>query len=275
MNNSPIGIFDSGLGGFTCMFPLMRELPNESFIYFGDTARTPYGDKDNSTIFHFSTQIADFLVEKHVKMLLIACNTISALCAKFLADKYPDVQVVDIISPTVDYLIENEARFQRVGLIATRATVRNKAYSEALSSGGFNKLEVSIPCPLFVPLVEEGIIRGQLVEDVVKHYLDEPVKQYDLDALVLGCTHYPFIEDVISELYPQLTIINPSALVVQKAIDRLGKNGLKADTPNEGTREFWASDLSETYCSMIDRITGYHANQSFVFKEKKWRVEGN
>lgn len=256
------------------MFPLMQELPNESFIYFGDTARTPYGDKDNSTIFHFSTQIADFLVEKHVKMLLIACNTISALCTEALKDKYPDIQVVDIISPTVNYLVENAARFQRVGLIATRATVRNKAYSEALLDRGFKKLDISIPCPLFVPLVEEGIIRGRLVEDVVRHYLDGAVETHGLDALVLGCTHYPFIADVISELYPQLTIINPSALVVQEAIDKLEKNGLKADSSCEGTREFWASDLSEMYRSMIDRITGYHANQSFVFKEKKWREEG-
>lgn len=270
MNNKAIGIFDSGLGGLTCVSALAGGLPEENLIYFGDTARTPYGDKSDETISRFASQVADFLVAQDVKLLLIACNTISALCGASLRERYPGVRVVDIISPTASYLVENASNIDNVGLIATRATVRSGLYERALKDRGFNKLRVSIPCPLFVPLVEEGIVEGPIVEEAIKYYLDGPIAVHDLDTLILGCTHYPFIEETIHKLYPGLSVVNPSQIILTEVSRILDRDDLRADSKQAGARVFWASDLSETYRNMIDRITVSSEGHSRVFKEKRW-----
>ena len=254
MDNRPIGVFDSGLGGLSCVAVLTRELPGESILYFGDTARTPYGDKAPDTIRYFTFQVADFLVSKGVKMLVIACNTISALCGDALRERYPDVPVVDIIRPTAHYVNQTTSPDKTVGIIATKATVKSGVYEQRLWQEGFQGTLCSMACPLFVPLIENGFHDGVVVEAVTKYYLDEFIHRNGVDTLILGCTHYPFIIDTIRALYGNLEIVNPSQIVAHRVAQLLQERDMAAGTEREGERTFYASDLSETFLDMIAKI---------------------
>lgn len=251
MNNRPIGVFDSGLGGMSCLLPLQKALPNESIIYFGDTARTPYGDKEPETIRYFTCQVADFLVSQGVKILVIACNTISALCTETLRQRYPHIPVVDIITPTVSHVLQNQENTNNIGVIATKATIKSGMYHKLLRGGGFQGEIHSTACPLFVPLIESGFRDGVVVESVVAHYLDRFVAERNLDSLILGCTHYPFIESSIRKLYPELQIINPSQIITEQVCKILREQDLAAAPDHRVSHTFYASDLSETFLDMI------------------------
>lgn len=255
MNNKPIGVFDSGLGGLSCMSTLERVLPQESTVYFGDTARTPYGDKEPETIRYFTTQVADFLVSRGVKMLVIACNTISALCTDMLRERYPEIPVVDIITPTVEHILKNQTADKNIVVIATKATIKSGLYEKLLRDGGMEGDIHSIACPLFVPLIENGFRDGVVVETVVAHYLDPLIHEKKVDALILGCTHYPFIESSIRKLYPELEIINPSKIITQRVNEILQEQQMAADPGNGVTHVFYASDLSDTFLEMIRHIS--------------------
>lgn len=251
MNNKPIGVFDSGLGGMSCLLPLQQALPNESILYFGDTARTPYGDKEPETIRYFTCQVADFLVSQGVKVLVIACNTISALCTEMLRQRYPHIPVVDIITPTVSQVLRDQDNIQNIGVIATKATIKSGMYDKLLRSGGLQGEIHSTACPLFVPLIESGFRDGVVVESVVAHYLDRFVEEKKLDSLILGCTHYPFIEPSIRKLYPELRIINPSQIITDRVRQILWERDLMAAPEHKPSHTFYASDLSETFMEMI------------------------
>ncbi|MEG1930907.1 MAG: glutamate racemase [Anaerovorax sp.] len=253
MDNRPIGFFDSGLGGLTCIPHLMKALPNERIIYFGDTARTPYGSKDPATITHFSLEIADFLVKNQVKMIVIACNTVSSTCLYTLREKYPDLPVLGIISPAARTIARICDPSNIIGIIGTKVTIKSHAYEKKVHSLN-DQLEIhAIPCPTFVPLIEEGIIQNQIMDLSIKYYLDGFISYNKIDTLVLGCTHYPLIRDNISKLYPHLQIIDPSKEILQSITDSLGENHLLSDAPTfENT--FYASDLSENFVNMINKI---------------------
>lgn len=186
----PIGIFDSGLGGLTVLKELRRQLPNEKFIYLGDTARTPYGTKSKDTIQRYSLECARFLRSHEIKLLVVACNTASSLALDVLAADCP-CPVIGTIEPAIDQaLAVPECR--RIGVIGTKGTIRSGAYQQRLAER-FPKGEIfSLACPLFVPLVEEGIYGGEIVEQVTELYLME-LRSKELDALILGCTHYPLL----------------------------------------------------------------------------------
>lgn len=223
VDNRPIGIFDSGLGGLTAVKSLSESLPNERFVYFGDTARTPYGSKSVGTIRNFSLQITDFLVENDVKMVLIACNTVSATCLKFLQNKYKEIPVLGIITPTVEFVAENMNEESKIGVIGTNVTIKSKQYERQLKSR-VNELQVdSKACPLFVPLIEEGIHEKSIVDNVVKYYLDDFLLKNKISDLILGCTHYPILKGTIEELYPYLNIVNPSEVIAFKVKELLEK----------------------------------------------------
>ena len=254
MDNRPIGVFDSGLGGLSCVAVLNRELPSESILYFGDTARTPYGDKSPDTIRYFTFQMADFLVSSGVKMLLIACNTISALCGDALRKHYPNIPVVDIIRPTACHVSQTTSPKKTVGIIATKATIKSGVYEHLLREEGFRGNLCSLACPLFVPLIENGFQDGVVVETVARHYMDDFIVHNCVDTLVLGCTHYPFIINTLCKLYGDLEIINPSQIVVRSVAALLQERGMAAGTEREGKRVYYASDLSDTFIDMIARI---------------------
>ncbi|MCR5135464.1 MAG: glutamate racemase [Clostridiales bacterium] len=266
MDNRPIGFFDSGLGGLTSIPYLRKHLPNEKVIYFGDTARTPYGSKSPKTITNFACQIADFLVESDVKMIVIACNTISATCLDVLRERYPHIPIVGIIEPAATRTARICAIDNVVGVIGTKATIRSHAY-ESLIHAHDGALEVhELACPAFVPLIEEGIINSDIMDLTIHHYLDDFILENRIDTLILGCTHYPLVESHIRRMHPNLRIINPSEVVVDTVEEILKDRNAFADgTAQDVENCFYASDLSDNFIAMIDRIFE-DSNEKVAFK---------
>ena len=253
MDDRPIGFFDSGLGGLTCISPILYEMPRERIIYFGDTARTPYGSKSTDTIRTFSLQIADFLIKSDVKMIVIACNTVSAICLEDIQKFYPNIPVVGIIDPAARIIAKMCDEGKTVGLIGTKATIKSRAYERIIEKISPTAIIHSMACPVFVPLIEEGIIENEIMDLSIKHYMDHFINYHRIDTLVLGCTHYPLIRSNINKLYPHLEIIDPSKEVASHVYSILsGKNMLTEESNIENT--FYASDLSENFINMINRI---------------------
>lgn len=253
MDNRPIGFFDSGLGGLTCIPYLMKKLPEEKIIYYGDTARTPYGSKAESTIRSFSLEIAEFLVKSKVKMIVIACNTVSATCLDDIQQRFPDVPVIGIIEPAAKRVAEDCDENSRVGIIGTKVTVASHAYKNLISSVNHKINIFEAPCPAFVPLIEEGIIDNEIMNLTIRYYMDDFIKENSIDTVVLGCTHYPLIRDNIRRIYPDLNIINPSSIVVNRIEEVLRDRNMFAKG-SDFENVFYASDLSENFLNMIDHI---------------------
>lgn len=253
MDNRPIGFFDSGLGGLTCIPYLMKALPKERIIYFGDTARTPYGSKAPSTITTFSLQIAEFLVQNNVKMIVIACNTVSATCLDELRKKFPSIPILGIITPAAKVIASTCTPDNHIGIIGTKVTIKSKAYTSKVLKFNPNLDINSVACPTFVPLIEEGIIQNEIMDLSIRYYLDHFISYYNIDTLVLGCTHYPLIRKNLQKLYPNLRIINPSEEILASIKSELISNNLLADNPTVDNT-FYASDLSENFVNMINRI---------------------
>lgn len=253
MDNRPIGFFDSGLGGLTCISQLMKTLPKERIIYFGDTARTPYGSKAPSTIRNFSTQITDFLIHKDVKMIVIACNTVSSICLDELRAKHPDIPILGIIKPAAERVVNTCGKDNRVGIIGTKVTIKSKAHEKLIHADNPDIPIHSIACPVLVPLIEEGIIENEIMDLSIRYYLDHFLSYYKIDTLILGCTHYPLIRPNLEKLYPNLEIINPSEEIAKSILTELTEKNLLSDKPTLN-HTFYASDLSENFVNMINRI---------------------
>ncbi|MDR0852240.1 MAG: glutamate racemase [Clostridiales Family XIII bacterium] len=269
MDNRPIGFFDSGLGGLTCIPHLMETLPNERIIYFGDTARTPYGSKAVSTIKTFSCEIADFLESENVKLIVIACNTVSATCLDDLRKRHPNTPILGIISPASHTVAKRCNADNRIGIIGTTVTIESDAYRRKILRYNPDLDIYSAACPVFVPLIEEGIIKNEIMDLSIKYYLDQFISYNKIDTLVLGCTHYPLIRENILKIYPHLDIIDPSSEVLQSIMDTLDSRGLYADAPQEGNT-FFASDLSENFINMINLI---FRNTGFTVAFKNFDLE--
>lgn len=269
MDNRPIGFFDSGLGGLTCIPNLMKMLPKERIIYFGDTARTPYGSKATSTIRSFSGQIADFLVKQGVKMIVIACNTVSATCLSDLRQRYPDVPVVGIIQPAAEKIAKTCSIMNKIGIIGTKVTIQSGQYKKLIQDINDEMDIYETACPAFVPLIEEGIIQNDIMDLTIKYYMDDFILENRLDTVVLGCTHYPLIRSNIKRLYPSLRIINPSEEIVHSISKILTERDMLAKQP-DFENVFYASDLSENFVNMIERI--FH-NEEIKVKFKNLELE--
>lgn len=253
MDNRPIGFFDSGLGGLTCIPYLMRELPEEKVVYFGDTARTPYGSKAVSTIRKFSVQIARFLVEQGVKMIVIACNTVSATVIGDIKNEFPDTPVIGIIEPAAKKTAGMCAPENRIGIIGTKATVSSGAYERFINDAKPGLNVFSTACPALVPLIEEGITSGGIIDLTIKYYLDDFINENRIDTVVLGCTHYPLIRGNLEEIYPDITIIDPSQEIVSKIQETLFERDMFA-AGSEFENVFYASDLSDNFIKMTEWI---------------------
>jgi glutamate racemase len=231
----------------------MEALPSERIIYFGDTARTPYGSKAVSTIRAFSFEISDFLIENGVKMIVIACNTVSSTCIDDLRKRHANTPILSIISPAAHTTANICGPDNRIGVIGTKATIRSDAY-RAKILGYNNKLDISqTACPVLVPLIEEGIIRHEIMDLSIRYYLDQFIAYNAIDTLVLGCTHYPLILKNIRRLYPRLRVVDPSREILQSISDALSRNEMFAADAN-AEHTFCASDLSENFMNMIKRI---------------------
>ncbi len=267
MDNRPLGCFGSGLGGVTSIPYLRKALPGERVIYFGDTARTPYGSKSVNTITRFSAQISDFLVEEQVKMIVIACNTVSANCLEFLRQRHPNIPVVGIVAPAAQRTAMLCGQGSNVGVIGTKATINSHAYRDLIAKTNPYIHIYELACPAFVPLIEEGFADSDIMDLTIRHYMDAYVLENRLDTLVLGCTHYPLIESNIRRRYPNLRILNPSEIVIQRIADILKERDAFAEEDKENPVDnvFYASDLSDNFIRMIDAIF-VDSNEKVAFK---------
>lgn len=217
INSRPIGVFDSGLGGLTVLKELEQYLPNESFIYFGDTARVPYGNKSSDNVINYSQRIIQFLINKNIKLAVVACNTSSALALSHLNNLF-DMPIFGVISPSVKFA-EKISKFNQIGVIGTNATIKSKAYSKAFKKMGSNKKITEYACPLFVPLIEEGMLRGQIVKKIILHYLKK-IPLNKIDTLILGCTHYPLISTELQKYVGNNITLISSGKVLAKDIGK-------------------------------------------------------
>src|SRR6266571_5391653 len=194
----PIGVFDSGIGGLTVVQALMKRLPHENIVYFGDTERVPYGPKSNQVVREYAAQDTDFLVGHNVKMIVVACNTVSSVALE-VVQKHSKVPVVGVILPGAKAAVRATTK-KRIGVIGTIGTIASNAYTNAIRQFDSLATVVGQPCPLFVPLAEEGWIDHKATELIAKEYLF-PLKLQKIDTLVLGCTHYPILREVIQHVF--------------------------------------------------------------------------
>ncbi|MUK86943.1 glutamate racemase [Ornithinibacillus sp. L9] len=252
--NKPIGVIDSGVGGLTVVHELMRQLPKEKLIYLGDTLRCPYGPRPEHEVVQFTWDMVEFLLEKDVKMIVVACNTATAYTLKELQD-HLSIPVVGVIQPGARAAIKN-TKNNHVGIIGTEGTIRSNAYIEALQ---YIKSDLDInalACPLFVPMVEQGILSGLQAEEIVKESL-QPLMRYkdDMDSLILGCTHYPLIREVIQKvLGPQVTLISSSEETARETSAILEFHQL-LNTGNEQTNhQFYTTGELEIFTEITKSI---------------------
>jgi len=201
MVKKPIGIFDSGIGGLTVAHAVSKYLPNETIIYFGDTAHLPYGDKSPARIHSFVEKISNFLLhEMQAKSIVIACNTASATSYEYLRDKYKgQVPIINVIDPIIEAIVQDES-LKKVGLIATKTTIESGVYQEKMNRRNPDIFMESLPTPLLAPMIEEGFSKDKISHTVIENYLSNP-KFKNIDALILGCTHYVLIKEEINDFF--------------------------------------------------------------------------
>ena len=254
MNNAPIGIFDSGVGGLTVARAILDQLPNESTLYIGDTARGPYGPRPLAEVRDFALESLDFLVDQGVKALVIACNTASAAMLRDARERY-SVPVIEVIQPAVRRAVA-ATRSGKVGVIGTRATIDSKAYLDAFAAAPQLKIE-SIACPLFVEFVERGETSGGAITKVARDYL-QPMIDAEVDTLVLGCTHYPLLTGVISYVMGNQVSLVSSAEETAKDLYRvLVENSLlREPTTEHASHKFLATGDAKAFEVLARRFLG-------------------
>ncbi len=269
MNNNPIGLFDSGVGGLTVMREFMEKMPNEDLIYFGDTARVPYGSKSKEIVTEYSKQIVSFLKSKNVKLIVIACNTATALAYEELK-KYTDIPIIEVITPGSASAI-NSTKNKRVGIIGTEATVKSQAYVEKIKNIDDSIEVFQRACSLFVPLVEEGWVDKDVTSEVCKEYLGEIIDK-DIDTLVLGCTHYPLLKEKIEQICVGINVINPASETAESAKKYLEKNNLEAEQ-TKGNYKLYTSDYTEKFDEICRRLLDAGLVEKLLENREKVNIE--
>ena len=250
----PIGVFDSGLGGLTVLNAIKKITPNENIVYVGDTARVPYGNKSTPLIVQYASQITKFLLEKDAKLIIVACNTVSALAISNLQNDF-DIPIICVIAPGANSAVKL-TKNNNVGVIGTIATISSNAYQDELNKINPSINTLSQACPLFVPLVEEGLLEGPIVSAIVKHYL----KNLDLsmiDTLILGCTHYPLLKPVIKEHTNNLILIDSADSLAKEVHLILKNNHMINNNTNKGKQDFFVTDSPITFANIAKRFLGY------------------
>lgn len=252
-NNGPIGVFDSGIGGLTVLRALLERLPGESFVYFGDTARVPYGNKSAETVTRFSRENVSFLMDRGVKLVVVACNTASAEALPALQAEFP-VPVLGVIEPGARAATAM-ARRSRIGVIGTAATIRSQAYQKEILAIDPKAAVSATACPLFVPLVEEGWVDTDVTRMVAEAYLG-PYKNGAVDVLVLGCTHYPLLSGVVGELLgPGVALVDSAVETAKEVRGTLEARGMAAGGGG-GAFSVYLSDIAPNFRQVGERILG-------------------
>lgn len=243
--NKPIGIFDSGIGGLTVAKAIAEALPNETIIYFGDTAHLPYGDKSKESITMYSKRITAFLLAKGCKAIVIACNTASAHAYADLKKAYPKVPILNVIDPTVDYCLTKYKK-GKIGVIATRGTIKSRIYPRKLNKEN-PKLEIpQTATPLLAPMIEEGFFNNKISKTIINSYLS--TKNFEkIDALILACTHYPLIKKEVVAFFKRPVEVIDSASVVAEYTKKTLKDLKLLSKKKEGKNLFFISDYTESF----------------------------
>ncbi|MGN0323078.1 MAG: glutamate racemase [Oliverpabstia sp.] len=261
-SNAPIGVFDSGIGGLTVAREIMRNLPSEKIVYFGDTARLPYGSKSKDTIIRYSRQIVRFLQSRKVKAIVVACNTASALALDTL-EKEIDIPIIGVVKPGARVAAQ-ATESKRVGVIATEATIRSGLYTKLIQEIDPEISVIGKPCPLFVPLVEEGWRKDPITEMIARRYL-EVLQEQDIDTLILGCTHYPLLRKLIGDIMgDKVRLVNPAyetSMVLKKLLEDQHMENL-GGTKEEFPYRFYVSDAAEKFKEFANSILPYDVKRT-------------
>lgn len=252
INKAPIGVFDSGVGGLTVVKEIMNQLPGEEIIYFGDTARLPYGSKSKKTVITYTRQIVRFLMNRDVKAIVIACNTASAFALETVKSEV-DIPVIGVVKPGA-MVAARTTRNGRIGVIGTEGTIQSGIYSELLSETDPKVMVFGKACPLFVPLVEEGLIDDPVTFEIAKRYIDVLLEK-DIDTLVMGCTHYPLLRETIRKIVGEnIVLVNPAYETAKSLSEVLTEQGLKNDDRPKLNHKFYVSDGAEKFKQFANTI---------------------
>lgn len=255
---APIGVFDSGVGGLTVAREIMRNSPNESIVYFGDTARVPYGSKSRGTVLRYSRQIIRFLLTQGVKAIVVACNTASAYALEDIK-KELDIPIIGVVKPGAKVACQS-TKNRRIGVIGTEATVHSGIYSEFIQKQDPEIQVLGKACPLFVPLVEEGLLKDSVTVEIASRYLKE-LRDSDIDTLILGCTHYPLLRSTIRSIVGEdIVLVNPAYETARSLGELLQKEKL-ANPGDEkelaGQYQFFVSDAAHKFKQFANSILPY------------------
>lgn len=254
MSSAPVAVFDSGVGGLTVVSALRRELPGENILYLGDTARVPYGGKTRQTIERYSEEISRMLLGEGAKMIVVACNTASALALPRLREIL-DVDIEGVIAPGVRAALA-ATRTGHVAVIGTKATIGSGAYANALRAARPDIRVTSLACPLLVPLIEEGLLDDPVTDALLGRYL-APLRDGDADTLVLGCTHYPLLARAISRgVGEKLTLVDSAANCARAVAGVLGRRGLRAPSAYGGGLQLGFTDPPDRFLEVAGRALG-------------------
>ncbi|MGE5307511.1 MAG: glutamate racemase [Deltaproteobacteria bacterium] len=249
-----IGVFDSGVGGLTVVKELIQQLPNEDIVYFGDTARVPYGIKSQETIIRFSIENILFLLKKDVKLICVACNTASSLALPSIRNHFK-VPIVGVISPAVReavYATQNK----RIGVIGTHGTIKSRSYDNEIRQLDPSIKVTAVACPLFVPFVEEGLLEGEVVYKVARDYL-KPLKDAKIDTIILGCTHYPLLRKTIEKVMGDgVRVINSAKQVAIEVKEILAADGGLEKRSSAGKQQFFVSDNPGWFTGLAKTFLG-------------------
>ena len=252
--SAPIGVFDSGVGGLTVAREIMRHLPNENIVYFGDTARVPYGSKSKDNIIRFSRQIIRFLETKEVKAIVIACNTASALALEVVREEV-EIPIIGVVEPGARAALE-ATKTKKIGVIGTEATIRSAMYEKIIQGIDPEVTVMGKACPLFVPLVEEGFAKHTVTEEIIDFYLASFLKT-DIDTLILGCTHYPLLRSRIrAYVGERIKLVNPAYETAMDLRNLLQIHDMEnTDTNQEhGMYSFYVSDAADKFKQFANSI---------------------
>ncbi len=253
--NAPIGVFDSGVGGLTVAREIMRQIPNEKIVYFGDTARVPYGSKSKDIITKYSRQIIRFLLTENVKAIVIACNTASALAIDTMQKEF-DIPIIGVVKPGAKAAAATTVN-GNIGLIGTEGTIHSGMYTEFIKSIKPEANVIGKPCPLFVPLVEEGMWHDTITDQVAERYLNE-FKDKNIDTLIMGCTHYPLLRSTIGKVMGQgVNLVNPAyetAIELKRLLERDNLANVGDIESPSSMYSFYVSDATEKFKAFANSI---------------------
>lgn len=259
-SNLPLGVFDSGAGGLTVVKEIFQQLPNEKIVYFGDTARVPYGTKSKETVTRFSLEIVNFLLKKKVKLIIVACNTASAYALDELKKKFKKIPIIGVIEPGTRAALEKTST-GRIGLIGTEGTIRSRTYERTFKKLNLRESKTTLkvfshPCPLFVPLVEEGWFTKEATYQIAEEYLS-PLKKEKIDILLLGCTHYPLLKEVIQKTVgDKVKLIDSASETIKEVKKILTEKNLLRGNRIAPRHLFYVSDAPEKFQSLSKHFLG-------------------